>query len=80
MPPCPHLKKRDEQLAKAAEDILASGEFADLVFKMRTAQKKYFRTRSQGSLIESKTYEKEVDRLLEERQKRETERQNPGLF
>lgn len=68
--PCPHLKKRDEQLAKAAEDILASGEFADLVFKMRTAQKKYFRTRSQGFLIESKTYEKEVDRLLEERQKR----------
>lgn len=68
--PCPHLKKRDEQLAKAAEDILASEEFADLVFKMRTAQKKYFRTRSQGSLIESKTYEKEVDRLLEERQKR----------
>lgn len=78
--PCPHLKKRDEQLAKAAEDILAAGEFADLVFKMRTAQKKYYRTRSQGSLIESKTYEKEVDRLLEERQKRETERQNPGLF
>lgn len=59
---------------------MTTGEFADLVFKMRTAQKKYFKTRSQGSLTESKNYEKEVDRLLEERQKRETERQNPSLF
>mgnify|MGYP004576712937 FL=1 len=31
-------------------------------------------------MTESKSYEKEVDRILEERQKRETERQNPGLF
>lgn len=59
---------------------MTTGEFADLVFKMRTAQKKYFRTRSQSAMTESKSYEKEVDRILEERQKRETERQNPSLF
>lgn len=59
---------------------MTTGEFADLIYKMRTAQKKYFRTRSQSALTESRGYEKEVDRLLEERQKRETERQNPSLF
>ena len=46
---------------------MTTGEFADLVFKMRTAQKKYFRTRSQSAMTESKSYEKEVDRILEER-------------
>ncbi|WP_296016721.1 hypothetical protein [uncultured Treponema sp.] len=59
---------------------MTTGEFADLIYKMRTAQKKYFRTRSQSALTESRGYEKEVDRILEERQKRETERQNPSLF
>lgn len=59
---------------------MTTGEFADLVFKMRKAQKKYFRTRLQSAMTESKSYEKEVDRILEERQKRETERQNPSLF
>ncbi len=59
---------------------MTTGEFADLVFKMRTAQKKYFRARSQSALTESRGYEKEVDRILEERQKKETERQNPSLF
>ena len=39
---------------------MTTGEFADLVFKMRTAQKKYFRTRSQSAMTESKSYEKEV--------------------
>lgn len=29
---------------------------------------------------EAKSYEKEVDRILEERQKKEIERQNPSLF
>lgn len=33
---------------------MTTGEFADLVFKMRTAQKKYFRTRSQSAMTESK--------------------------
>lgn len=59
---------------------MTTGEFAELVYKMRTAQKKYFRTRSQSALTESRGYEKEVDRILEERQKREMERQNPSLF
>lgn len=43
---------------------MTTGEFADLVFKMRTAQKKYFRTRSQSAMTESKSYEKEVERNL----------------
>lgn len=59
---------------------MTTGEFAELVYKMRKAQKQYFRTRSQSALTESKSYEKEVDRILEKRQKRETERQTPSLF
>lgn len=59
---------------------MTTGEFADLVYRMRTAQKAYFRTRSSEKLSESKAYEQRVDKALEERQKRLTEKQNPGLF
>lgn len=56
------------------------GEFVDLVEKMRKAQKTYFSTRSQKALEESKALEKQVDTLITERNKRETERINPPLF
>lgn len=56
------------------------GEFADLVEKMRKAQKTYFSTRSQKALEESKTLEKQVDALIAERNKREELRINPSLF
>lgn len=56
------------------------GEFADLVEKMRKAQKTYFSTRSQKALEESKTLEKQVDALIAERNKREERRINPSLF
>lgn len=36
---------------------MTTGEFADLVEKMRTAQKEYFRTRTQDALAISKRYE-----------------------
>lgn len=39
-------------------------QFIDLVSKMRSAQKKYFRTRSYGDLEESKKLEREVDQTL----------------
>lgn len=56
------------------------GEFADLVEKMRKAQKTYFSTRSQKALEESKLFEKQVDALITERNKREEQRVNPSLF
>lgn len=56
------------------------GEFADLVEKMRKAQKTYFSTRSQKALEESKLLEKQVDALITERNKREEQRVNPSLF
>lgn len=56
------------------------GEFADLVEKMRKAQKSYFSTRSQKALEESKLLEKQVDALIAERNKREEERINPPLI
>lgn len=56
------------------------GEFADLVEKMRKAQKTYFSTRSQKALEESKLFEKQVDALIIERNKREEQRVNPSLF
>lgn len=39
-------------------------QFIDLVCRMRTAQKAYFRTRSYGDLDESKKLEQEVDKAL----------------
>lgn len=39
-------------------------QFIDLVCKMRSAQKQYFRTRSYGDLDESKKLEREVDQAL----------------
>lgn len=41
-------------------------EFAELVCKMRTAQKAYFRTRSYSDLDESKKLERQVDNALRE--------------
>ena len=41
-------------------------EFAELVCKMRTAQKSYFRTRSYADLDNSKILERLVDNALRE--------------
>lgn len=41
-------------------------QFIDLVCRMRSAQKQYFRTRSYGDLDESKKLEREVDQALRE--------------
>lgn len=66
---------------------MTTGEFADIVQKMREAQKRYFKIRSREWLEKSKTLEKQVDTILEGRKKREEERRkkeyerlNPGLF
>lgn len=39
-------------------------DFIDLVCRMRSAQKQYFRTRSYGDLDESKKLERQVDQAL----------------
>lgn len=59
---------------------MTAGKFADLVMEMRDAQRKYFRTRSKASLEASKSLEQRVDKILEERKRREQERANPSLF
>ena len=41
-------------------------DFADLVCRMRTAQKSYFRTRSYSDLDNSKILERQVDNALRE--------------
>lgn len=41
-------------------------EFIDLVCRMRSAQKRYFRTRLHDDLQQSKEYEREVDQALRE--------------
>lgn len=53
---------------------MTTRELAQAVGLMRTAQRKYFRTRAQGDLNESKRLEKQIDQLVAE-----TLRQ-PGLF
>ena len=59
---------------------MTTGEFADLVEKMRTAQKEYFRTRTQDALAISKRYEGEVDKVLAGRKARIEKEKNPELF
>lgn len=41
-------------------------QFIDLVCRMRSAQKQYFRTRSYGDLDKSEKLEREVDNALRE--------------
>ena len=48
---------------------MTTGEFADLVFAMREAQKNYFKTRLQRDLKLSKEFEKKVDDALAARAK-----------
>lgn len=47
---------------------MTTGEFADLVFAMREAQKNYFKTRLQRDLKLSKEMEKKVDDALAARE------------
>lgn len=58
---------------------MTTGEFADMVQKMREAQKSYFRTRLQRDLTLSKALEKKVDDALAERAKAK-EPVQPELF
>ena len=58
---------------------MTTGEFADLVQKMRMAQKAYFKTRTKVALDESRFLEKKVDDILKERAEREAAKQ-PTLF
>lgn len=50
------------RIRKEGDDLdMNSKEFFDKVAQMREAQKKYFRTRSQQALSESKMLEREID-------------------
>lgn len=73
------FKKQINEITFKGE-VMTTGEFADIVQKMREAQKQYFKTHSSEWLDKSKVLEKQVDTILEERNKREYERKNPGLF
>lgn len=59
---------------------MTTGEFADIVQKMREAQKNYFKTRDKDSLDISKRLESQVDKILAERLERIERKNNPGLF
>ena len=56
------------------------GEFAELVEKMREAQKEYFRKRTSETLRISKLYEKQVDEQLKARRERLAQNMQPDLF
>ena len=56
------------------------GEFAELVEKMREAQKEYFRIRTSEALRISKQYEKQVDEQLKARRERLRQEIQPDLF
>lgn len=56
-----------------------SREFFDKVYRMREAQKEYFRTKSGRALSDSKRLEKEIDAEIERVNKVMEERQNPKM-
>jgi hypothetical protein len=56
------------------------GEFAELVEKMREAQKEYFKKRTRETLRISKQYEKQVDEQLKARSERLVQNMQPRLF
>ena len=56
------------------------GEFAELVEKMREAQKEYFRKRTSEMLQISKRYEKQVGEQLKARRERLAQNMQPDLF
>lgn len=49
---------------------MTTGQFANIVFAMREAQKEYFKYRSNEALKRSKELEKQVDSILLCRKKR----------
>ena len=57
-----------QQKNKESNKKMTAGQFADIVAEMRTAQKCYFRTRSQKSLEKSKELEKNVDDIIAKRE------------
>lgn len=59
---------RPQQKSKESNKKMTAGQFADIVAEMRTAQKCYFRTRSQKSLEKSKELEKNVDDIIAKRE------------
>ena len=59
---------------------MTTGEFADIVKKMREAQKNYFKARDKDSLDISKRLESQVDKILAERLERIERKNNTGLF
>lgn len=54
-------------------------EFFDKVYRMRKAQKEYFRTRSGRALADSKRLEKEIDDEIERVEKVMEEKNNPKM-
>ena len=59
---------------------MTAGQFADLVYAMRKAQKEYFKTRNPLDLRNAKQLESEVDSLLAKRKKTREEncaKENP---
>ena len=56
------------------------GEFAELVEKMREAQKEYFKKRTSETLRISKQFEKQVDEHLKARRERLAQNMQPDLF
>ena len=56
-----------QQKSKESNKKMTAGQFADIVAEMRTAQKSYYRTRSQKSLEKSKELEKTVDDIIARR-------------
>lgn len=56
------------------------GEFADLVERMRTAQKDYFRLHSLSDLHKSKELEKLVDKAIAERHQKHVDALQAKLF
>ena len=59
---------------------MTTGEFANLVERMRMAQKNYFRLHAPSDLHKSKELEKQVDKAITERRERLADALQTKLF
>ena len=54
-------------------------KFYEKVRLMRNAQKVYFQTRTTAALEQAKVWENEVDRIIEETERKKAERREPRI-
>ena len=68
-----------KEQARINESWSGPRKFYEKVRLMRNAQKVYFQTRTTAALEQAKVWENEVDRIIEETERKKAERREPRI-